>query len=305
VANNTITVGSGSQFTVTSAIGGSGSLSKNGSGPLYLTAANTYSGNTVISGGTMALYGGGDGSISSSVNIDVTSGATLDVSGRSDSTFTLAGGQVLMGGSIGTNGPGFINGILVASAGSFVTPGTSATNNGVLNVSSNATLNGTTTMKLNAGAGVNDQLIANAVAYNGTLIVTNFSGIITNGQSFQLFVATNGYSGTFGSITLPSASGLTWTNTLSLNGTITAGVVSTTPAQPHITSINLSGTTLVISGTNGTPGQQYEVLTSTNLTLALANWISISTNTFTSGNFSVTNTVNPNTPQSFFLLRLP
>jgi hypothetical protein len=47
------------------------------------------------------------------------------------------------------------------------------------------------------------------------------------------------------------------------------------------------------------------VLTSTNLALALTNWISIATNTFTGGNFNATNTVNPSAPQNYFLLRVP
>ena len=88
-------------------ISGSGSLSKSGSGGVFLAAANSYSGSTVVSGGTLALtnYSSVDGSITSSTNINVTSGATLDVSGRSDGTFVLVSGQTLTGG-VGTNGPG-------------------------------------------------------------------------------------------------------------------------------------------------------------------------------------------------------
>jgi hypothetical protein len=76
------------------------------------------------------------------------------------------------------------------------------------------------------------------------------------------------------------------------------------PAQPHITGINLSGTTLVINGTNGTVNLQFAVLTSTNVTLPFGQWTPISTNTFTSGNFSVTNTVNPSAPQNFYILQV-
>jgi len=305
-ANNTISVGTGAQFTITSAIGGGGGFSKNGSSVLFLTANNTYSGNTVVSGGTLALYGGGsDGSISSSLNVNINSGSTIDVSGRSDGTLTLASGQTLIGG-FGTNGAGTVNGILVAGGGSTLAPGTGTTNIGTLSAVSNATLQGAAILKISATNG-NDQLDAAAITYGGTLVVTNFSGAVTNGQSFQLFVATNGIynAGTFSSVTLPSATGLTWTNNLTVNGTITAGVVTGPPAQPQITSVSLSGTSLVISGTNGTAGLQFEVLTSTNVALALTNWTSIATNTFGSGNFSVTNTVNPSVPQNFYILRVP
>jgi autotransporter-associated beta strand protein len=306
-ANNTISVGTAAQLTITTPIGGAGGFAKNGSSTLFLNATNTYIGSTVVSGGTLALYGNAlDGSISASSNINVTTGAILDVSGRSDQTLTLANGQMLSGGT-GTNGVGLITGFLVMNSGATLSPGNSPTNTGVLLVSSNATLQGATIMKLNAGAGTNDLFAANALAYGGSLTVTNFNGTITNGQTFQLFIASNGVynAASFGSVTLPSATGLTWTNNLAVNGSITAGVAATTPAQPHITSVTLTGTSLVISGTNGTPGLQFEVLSSTNVALALSNWTSIATNTFSSGNFSVTNTINPAVSPSFFILRVP
>lgn len=65
-------------LTVGTAIPGGGSLVQSGKGTLTLTAANTYSGNTTVSNGTLALSG--SGSIVDSPNVDVTN-ATLDVSG--------------------------------------------------------------------------------------------------------------------------------------------------------------------------------------------------------------------------------
>ena len=69
---------------VPAAISGSGSLTQNGSGVLELSGGNTYSGNTVILQGTLALTN--SGSISSA-NVNV-NGGTLDVSG-------VAGGVTL------------------------------------------------------------------------------------------------------------------------------------------------------------------------------------------------------------------
>src|ERR1039458_3747304 len=108
----------------------------------------------------------------------------------------------------------------------------------------------------------------------GTLMVASFASAVTNGQSFQLLVAANGVynTGTFSSVTLPSATGLTWTNTLSTNGRITAGVVVGPPPIPAITHIGLTGTTLRINGTNGVTGDTLYVLTSTNLALPLSQW---------------------------------
>jgi hypothetical protein len=79
----------------------------------------------------------------------------------------------------------------------------------------------------------------------------------------------------------------------------------TTPAQPRITSIHLSGTNLVISGTNGSTIYQSVLLTSTNVLLPFGNWTPVATNTFASGNFSITNAVNPLARQNYYLLRVP
>ena len=307
--SDSVVANSGALLMLENTVGGPGSLTKSGSGTVFLAASNTYSGSTVVSGGTLALYGGGsDGSISSSVNINVTSGATLDASGRSNGTMTLVSGQTLAGG-VGTNGPGTINGNFVANLGSIVAPGTGTTNIGTLSVVSNATLQGTTMMKISA-AGGNDQLEASGITYGGSLAVTNFSGAVTNGQTFQLFVATNGVynAGNFSSVTLPSAAGLTWTNNLTNNGTITAGVKIIPSPRPIITNIGLLGANLHLNGTNGASGGTLYVLASTNLALAITNWTAISTNTFTgSGTFNVTvtNILNPNVPQSFYIISQP
>ena len=71
---------------------GVGGLTVNGPGTLALGAANTFSGNTTIKQGTLALAG--TGSISNSPHIIMSSGTAFDVSGAS-STFTLAPGQFL------------------------------------------------------------------------------------------------------------------------------------------------------------------------------------------------------------------
>jgi hypothetical protein len=73
-----------------------------------------------------------------------------------------------------------------------------------------------------------------------------------------------------------------------------------------IGSISLAGTNLVINGSNGMAGNNYLVLTTTNLTLSLANWPVIATNQFGSdGSFNFTNSCNPSSPQKFYLLKLP
>jgi uncharacterized repeat protein (TIGR03803 family) len=76
-------------------------------------------------------------------------------------------------------------------------------------------------------------------------------------------------------------------------------VVVLTP--PAITSISLSGTNLVINGSNGQSGGTYETLTTTNLSLGL--WTPVATNVLNvSGifSFTATNVVNSADRQRFF-----
>jgi len=73
---------------------------------------------------------------------------------------------------------------------------------------------------------------------------------------------------------------------------------------PTIASAVVQGNSLVLSGTNGSAGATYYVLSTTNLAVPQANWIRESTNTFTGSVFSVTNTVLPGAPQEFYSLQL-
>jgi len=97
-------------------ISGAGSLEKDNSSTLTLSGDNTYSGNTTVSAGTLALTGTTN-NISSSAIIDVTSGATLDVSGLS-SGFELAGSQTI-------SGSGTVFGDMTIASGSVLSPGNS------------------------------------------------------------------------------------------------------------------------------------------------------------------------------------
>jgi hypothetical protein len=83
---------------------------------------------------------------------------------------------------------------------------------------------------------------------------------------------------------------------------------ATTPAlpPPHIVQASIAGGNVVFSGTNGLPGGTYEVLSCTNLAMPLTNWTQVGAGHFDgNGNFSVSNAINANEPQRFYLLRQP
>lgn len=272
--------------------GGTVALTKVGTGTITLTGNNSYTGGTTINAGTLALSG--SGSVSNSALITMTAGATLDASGRSDQTFTLNSGQTLQG-------TGTINVNLSIGTGATVMPG-NANNTGAFTVAGEAQLQGSTVMKLNATTGTSDQIIASSFNYGGTLTVTSLSGTLTAGQSFGLFVG-DSYAGSFTTVNLPQlAAGLMWSNNLATSGTVE--VVATSAPQPHITSIQLSGTNLILGGTNGVSGETYLLLSSTNVALPLNQWTPLLTNTFEGGNFSITNAMNPGLPQNFYLLQI-
>jgi fibronectin-binding autotransporter adhesin len=96
------------------AIGGSGGLSKSGSGILTLNAANTYTGTTAINSGTLKLgnasaFGAGTG-LSDGTTISL--GATLDLGGVSNGANSAAGSERLTVSGTGVEG----NGAIVSSS---------------------------------------------------------------------------------------------------------------------------------------------------------------------------------------------
>ena len=93
-----------------------------------------------------------------------------------------------------------------------------------------------------------------------------------------------------------------WSTTrLAVDGIL--GVVSTNP--PVIGSVSLSDGNLVFQGTNGTPNWTYTVVSSTNLTLPLGQWMATATNLFDSlGNFIWINSAGTMGPQQFYIIQV-
>jgi fibronectin-binding autotransporter adhesin len=283
----------GTLLTISSIITGDGGLIKNGGSPLILTNVNTYTGDTHIN--TAALRLSGIASIANSSNVIIAAGATLTVTGRVDSTFTVVSGQSLKGN-------GTVSGIVVANAGSTVAPGLDGV--GALIVSNAVTLAGTTVMELDQDNGTNDVLRSNSsIHYGGALNLVNIGGPYTNGSTFKLFYGAS-YPGTFTTIspTTPGA-GQTW----DLSALGTSGIIMVASGSvPRFSGVSLVGNNLVMRGSNGVPSGTYYVLASTNVALPVVNWTSIATNTFdANGTFLFTDTIKASVPKQFYLLKLP
>lgn len=201
-------------------------------------------------------------------------------------------------------GTGSIAGLVIVQPGGTLSPGSSL---GSLALNRTPALQGTTLMEISRSGTTrtNDQIQVNAaIIYGGALVVTNVGPTaLTQGDRFPLYNATN-YSGSFSSLLLPPLNpGLAWSNKLLMDGSIE---VVLAPSQPTFASASISGTNAIFSGANGPSGQNYAVLTATNVTTPAADWQSLGTNQFgAGGQFSFTNGINRNEPQRYFRLRTP
>jgi len=269
---------------VNNLISGSGSLAQDGSGTLVLSAANTYTGNTTINAGTLALVGAG--SLGANALIAVASGTLLDVSGRGDQTLTLNPGQTLIGS-------GTINGNVSALPGSTLNPGDTI---GTLSVQNNLTLNGALVMELNrTNTQISDELVSiqGAITATGTLTVTNLGPALQAGDQFQLF---NQPVSGFATVTLPPVGSNGWANNLANNGTI--AVVSTAP--PNVLT-QVGGGTVTLAWPADHAGWQLQAQTNTPAQGLGTNWFNVTGSVATN---QVSIPINPTNGNVFYRLWL-
>ncbi len=177
---------------------------------------------------------------------------------------------------------------------------------GTLSIDSDLDLSGNVLIKVNKGLAPgqsNDVINVVGLLTNlgtGTIVVTNLGTALAVGDSFTLFntALLNG-----GSL-MVSGGGVNWNNHLATDGSISvASIIVSQP--PSITSVMISGSNLVISGTNGTAGAGYYVLSSTNAALPMASWKHESTNTFGAGGaISATVGISAGVPAKFYRIQL-
>lgn len=186
-------------------------LIKAGAGTMVINSVSTYTTQTRVQEGTLAL--GANGSISTSSSINLAVSTTLDVAGVNGG-WSLASGQSLTGN-------GTVNGN--ASLAGTLAIGNSV---GQMNFSQNLTLLGISNFELDAALITADLAnVTGVLNFGGTLNVTNLGGTFAGGQVYNLFDFASS-SGTFTTINLPNLdtlnTGLSWnTSNLYTNGTLT------------------------------------------------------------------------------------
>lgn len=300
----------GSTNVFTSVIdGGTGLIDTN----YFMTNGLSYVGSTTISNGVLAIVAPANLNGTNFTSFLLASNtAVLDLSSAGytpDGTNLITNSSLLLGSGQTLTGLGTIRGSLIASNGTTVSVALPSNTNGfpttgLLNITNSVELGGTVNININATNTPNcGEIVSPNIVIDPTaaLVVTNLGP--QAGATFQLFST----GVTFSSITLPTLTGTNmWVTNLSLNGSITLlapPIVTGPTTNANITSVSLSGTNLLIHGTNNNVPNtsfHYAVLSSTNIATPLSNWTAVVTNGFNAnGTFDYTNPVVPGTPQQF------
>ena len=268
-----VTAGS---LTLSGVISGAFPLTKLGSGPLTLSATETYSAGTIVSAGTLFL----NGSLPAGNAVSVNAGGTL-------------------------GGNGTINAPVTVQTGATLAPGVSAI--GKLVVNGPLNLFGTTAIELNKASLTNDVVTGiSTVLYGGTLAVTNLGGTLAVGDTFKLFSAQS-YQGSFATLALPAlGANLAWSNSLAVNGSLQ--VVTNPPAvnlAPTNLVATLAGNSLTLQWPADHTGWRLLVQTN-NLSLGISSntndWTTVSGSAATNQEIIA---VDPTKPTEFYRLVYP
>jgi T5SS/PEP-CTERM-associated repeat protein/autotransporter-associated beta strand protein len=142
-----VLAGTAAQTGVISELNGPRPLEKIGAGGLILTAVNSYTGATTVTGGTLEV----DGSIASSLLTTVNANATLTGTGTVGNTAIASGGTFAPGS--GTPGSSIsVTGSLVFASGAAYMVQINPTTSSLAHVTGSATLNGTVKATFAAGS---------------------------------------------------------------------------------------------------------------------------------------------------------
>ena len=239
---------SGNPLAMTGIIAGAGGLTKIGSGSLTLSAANTFTGGTTVTAGTLTLSGGAN-RLSTTGGITVSGGSlNLGGNGQTASGLVTLGGGTVSNGTLTSTAENFVGtaGSVSAVLGGGV--GLTKISNGTLTLSAANTFTGGTTVTAGTLALTGG---ANRLAATGDITVTGGSlNLGGNAQATTGAFAITG--GSIGNGTLSKTGGTfaTEAGTVSAVLTGTAGLAKTSSGTLALSAANtFSGDTTISGGT--------------------------------------------------------
>ncbi len=211
---------------------------------------------------------------------------------------TYTNTTTISNGALG--GTGTIAGPVKVASGGALVAGAGAI--GTFNINNTLTFASGSTSLMKITPASNDQIAGlTGVTYGGALVVTNTSASpLVVGHTYTLFNSAAAGTGNFSSVTVLPSGGATFNPS--------TGVLTITSVGNGLAfnPVKTSGGSLILTGTGGTAGGGYTLLTTTNLTTPLANWTTNTTGTLDgNGAFSNAVPVNPAQPVQFFRVRAP
>jgi hypothetical protein len=244
--------GSAGNITLSGVVSGAYALTKLGTNTLNLSGANSYSGGTTISVGTLLV--GNNGALGTGA-ATVNSGAALDLYGTSiTNNLTLNGAGVNSAGALINSSPtiGSVSGTAaLASASSVGGSAGNITLSGVVSGANALTKIGTNTLTL-SGANI---YTGGTTITAGTLVATSANSL--GGNSATLTIASAGTLDLQNSVTLGSLSmsgsariiNTSGSSALTVSGASTlSNSVTTTGTQTYNGAITLAGNTSLTAG---------------------------------------------------------
>lgn len=229
-------------LTIDNPISGAGSLTKTGSGTLFLTDPNTYAGATIINAGTLA-FGAANDRLADTSAVIVAAGATLDLVQYSDTVASIAGAGTIRTSTasstltFGNAAATTFSGTISDGAGTGIALGLVKQGSGTTTLTGANTYDGATTINAGAlnvrhatalGSTFGNTIIASGaalevqggIAVGAEALTLNGTGIASGG-ALRNISGNNSWSG---ALTLGSAAAISSdAGTLTLSGAIANG----------------------------------------------------------------------------------
>ena len=238
--------------TLSGAISGPGSVTQAGPGNMVLAGNNSYSGATIVSGGTLSVLAGG--AVNGTSGVTVQAGGVLSVPGG---TLATTGTTIVNGGTINVVGGliGSTGGIVAQSAGSFnlsggtiASPGAVTASGGTVNLSGGLVSASSLTAQSGGLLGMSGGAIVTTAAATASGGTINLAGGQMNDTGNLITQAGGLFSLSNGTVSLPvNASGVFGP------GYGATGIGTMTIGSGGVLAVGASNRTFIGGGPNGGP----------------------------------------------------